>query len=75
MHESAECNLGIASGLTMKMFLSVLFVTSQLLTFDTTASAAAPPATCLHLLYKQAVRRGPQVTAFKGAIRNYGLDT
>ncbi|XP_068195039.1 autophagy-related protein 2 homolog B isoform X2 [Antennarius striatus] len=33
---------------------------TELLTFDTTASAAAPLATCLHLLYKQAVRRGPQ---------------
>uniref|UniRef100_A0A4W6F0E6 Autophagy related 2B n=1 Tax=Lates calcarifer TaxID=8187 RepID=A0A4W6F0E6_LATCA len=33
---------------------------SGLLTFDTTASADAPLTTCLHLLYKQAERRGPQ---------------
>ncbi|XP_068607676.1 autophagy-related protein 2 homolog B [Brachionichthys hirsutus] len=33
---------------------------TELLTFDTTAGAAAPLTTCLHLLYKQAVRRGPQ---------------
>uniref|UniRef100_A0A673BBX3 Autophagy related 2B n=1 Tax=Sphaeramia orbicularis TaxID=375764 RepID=A0A673BBX3_9TELE len=31
-----------------------------LLTFDTIASADAPPPTCLHLLYKLAERRGPQ---------------
>uniref|UniRef100_A0A3Q3L1L7 Autophagy related 2B n=1 Tax=Mastacembelus armatus TaxID=205130 RepID=A0A3Q3L1L7_9TELE len=31
-----------------------------LLTFDTTASADAPHATCLHLLYKLAERKGPQ---------------
>ncbi|XP_033498307.1 autophagy-related protein 2 homolog B isoform X1 [Epinephelus lanceolatus] len=33
---------------------------TELLTFDTTASADAPLTTCLHLLYKQAERRGPQ---------------
>ncbi|XP_024917190.1 autophagy-related protein 2 homolog B isoform X3 [Cynoglossus semilaevis] len=33
---------------------------TELLTFDTTTSADAPLTTCLHLLYKQAERRGPQ---------------
>ncbi|KAE8289857.1 Autophagy-related protein 2-like protein B [Larimichthys crocea] len=33
---------------------------TELLTFDTTASADEPLTTCLHLLYKQAERRGPQ---------------
>lgn len=33
---------------------------TELLTFDTAASADAPLTTCLHLLYKQAERRGPQ---------------
>ncbi|TNN56911.1 Autophagy-related protein 2 B [Liparis tanakae] len=33
---------------------------TELLTFDTTASADAPLTSCLHLLYKQAERRGPQ---------------
>lgn len=33
---------------------------TELLTFDTKASADAPLTTCLHLLYKQAERRGPQ---------------
>uniref|UniRef100_A0A667YET7 Autophagy related 2B n=1 Tax=Myripristis murdjan TaxID=586833 RepID=A0A667YET7_9TELE len=33
---------------------------TELLTFDTKASVEAPSTTCLHLLYKQAERRGPQ---------------
>ncbi|XP_062325883.1 autophagy-related protein 2 homolog B-like isoform X2 [Osmerus eperlanus] len=33
---------------------------TELLTFDTTSSADSSPATCLHLLYKLAERRGPQ---------------
>uniref|UniRef100_A0A3P8RJN2 Autophagy related 2B n=1 Tax=Amphiprion percula TaxID=161767 RepID=A0A3P8RJN2_AMPPE len=33
---------------------------TELLTFDTAAIADAPLTTCLHLLYKQAERRGPQ---------------
>lgn len=50
--------------MTPGVFLTSFSVTPQLLTFDTTASADAPLTTCLHLLYKQAERRGPQVTAF-----------
>lgn len=37
------------------------FCLIQLLTFDTSDSGDAPPTTCLHLLYKQGERRGPQV--------------
>ncbi|XP_028293299.1 autophagy-related protein 2 homolog B [Gouania willdenowi] len=33
---------------------------TELLTFDNTQSAEAPRSSCLHLLYKQAERRGPQ---------------
>ncbi|KAF3701263.1 Autophagy-related protein 2 -like protein B [Channa argus] len=33
---------------------------TEILTFETTASADASLTTCLHLLYKQAERRGPQ---------------
>ncbi|XP_061598995.1 autophagy-related protein 2 homolog B-like [Cololabis saira] len=33
---------------------------TELLAFDTSASVDAPLPTCLHLLYKQAERRGPQ---------------
>ncbi|XP_076017727.1 autophagy-related protein 2 homolog B [Genypterus blacodes] len=33
---------------------------TELLTFDTSSSAEAPLTSCLHLLYKQAERRGPQ---------------
>ena len=50
--------------MTLGVFLTSFSVTPQLLTFDTAASADAPLTTCLHLLYKQAERRGPQVTAF-----------
>lgn len=53
-----------AAGLTLRVFDASLSVTLQLLTFDTTANVDAPLTTCLHLLYKQAERRGPQVTAF-----------
>lgn len=42
----------------------------QLLTFDTTASANAPLTSCLHLLYKQSERRGPQVTTFMSNIQS-----
>ncbi|CAB1330898.1 unnamed protein product, partial [Coregonus sp. 'balchen'] len=34
---------------------------TELLTFDTSVTTEAPSATCLHLLYKLAERRGPQV--------------
>uniref|UniRef100_A0A4W6F250 Autophagy related 2B n=1 Tax=Lates calcarifer TaxID=8187 RepID=A0A4W6F250_LATCA len=44
----------------LELFLTTFSVAPQLLTFDTTASADAPLTTCLHLLYKQAERRGPQ---------------
>lgn len=50
-------------------------LTPQLLTFDTKASADAPLTTCLHLLYKQAERRGPQVTASVSSIWNHNTLT
>lgn len=56
--------LEAVAGMTLRMYLTTFSVTPQLLTFDTTASADAPLTTCLHLLYKQAERRGPQVKAF-----------
>lgn len=50
--------------MALRVFLISFSVAFQLLTFDTTASADEPLTTCLHLLYKQAERRGPQVMAF-----------
>uniref|UniRef100_A0A667Y787 Autophagy related 2B n=1 Tax=Myripristis murdjan TaxID=586833 RepID=A0A667Y787_9TELE len=44
----------------LELCLTSFSVTPQLLTFDTKASVEAPSTTCLHLLYKQAERRGPQ---------------
>lgn len=44
------------------VFFSSLVSLFQLLTFDATSSANAPLPTCLHLFYKLAERRGPQVT-------------
>ncbi len=63
LHLFSVC-LKVEASMTLRVFHTSFSVTLQLLTFDTTASAAAPLTTCLHLLYKQAERRGPQVTAF-----------
>lgn len=49
-------------GITSRGIPNTFSVVPQLLTFDTAVGADAPLTSCLHLLYKQAERRGPQVT-------------
>uniref|UniRef100_A0A8D0CVJ8 Autophagy related 2B n=1 Tax=Sander lucioperca TaxID=283035 RepID=A0A8D0CVJ8_SANLU len=57
---STDVSLNQMEFLECLVFFTSHSVTPQLLTFDTTASADASLTTCLHLLYKQAERRGPQ---------------
>lgn len=51
------------------------FCLIQLLTFDTSDSGDAPPTTCLHLLYKQGERRGPQVMSVTGSTQTHNTLT
>lgn len=48
-------------------------VTFQLLTFETPASEDSSVSTCLHLLYKLAERRGPQVTTFESQKKHISM--